>query len=239
MISKTQGIVLNRYKYTDNKVIVHIFTRLHGKRAFIIYNSKSKKKKIINLFQPLFILDLEISQKQRSNFANIKEVSIHKPYQTLTSSPEKLAIVFFISEILSKTIDEEQIDEALFDFLIESFVLLDNCKKPANFHIAFLAAYSIYIGIMPENNFDVHNKYFNIREGKFTTKYSKDYSMNENLSKKFFSILDGGITGFQKIQFNKNERNAIISKIINFFAYNFNNISKFKSLDVLIEVFND
>jgi len=239
MINKTQGIVLNRYKYTDNKIIVHIFTRLHGKKSFVIFNTKSKKKKTVNLFQPLFILDLEISHKQNSNFSNIKEVSIHKPYRTLTSSQEKLAIVFFISEILSKTIDEGQIDKALFDFLKDSFVLLDNCKKPANFHIAFLAAYSIYIGIMPENNFDAVYKYFDIREGKFTAIFSKDYSMNENLSKKFFAILDGGITGFQNIKFNKKERNAIIKKIINFYAFNFNNISKLKSLDVLTEVFND
>jgi len=239
MINKTKGIVLFRQKYTDNKIIVNIFTRNSGKKSFIVFNSKSKKKNKINLFQPLFILDLEISQRQNRNISSFKDVSIYKPLTTVTSSPEKLAIVFFVAEILNKTIEDELVDESLFDFIMNSVFLLDNCKKPANFHIAFLAAYSIYIGIMPENNFNEINKFFDIREGRFLPYFSADYSMNENLSFKFFQILNQGITGFQNVKLSRNERNLLISKIINFFAYNFNSVNNLKTIDVLKEVFNN
>lgn len=239
MINKTQGIVLNRQKFTDNKIIVSVFTRLSGKKSFIVFNSNSKKNKTINLFQPLFVLDLEFLNKQNTNLLNIKEVSIYKPFSYITSSPEKMAIVFFISEILTKTIEDELVDESLFDFLLNSVFILDQSQKPANFHIAFLAAYSIYIGIMPENNYRSNNKFFDIREGKFSANFSKNYSMDENLSRKFFQILNEGITGFQNVKLNRNERNALVANIINFFAYNFNSVNNLKSLDVLTEIFKD
>ncbi len=238
MISKTQGIVLTRRKYTDNKIIVNIFTRSHGKKSFIVFNSKSKKNKIVNLFQPLFILDLELSQKQNKNLATIKEVAIYKPYATITSSPEKMAIIFFITEILDKTIEDQLVDFALFDFLVNSLLLLDACDKPANFHIAFLAAYSIFIGIMPENNFSSQNKFFDIRKAKFISDFSQDYSMNENISYKFFQILNNGIHNFQNVKLNRNERNILVTKIMNFYAYNFNKVNNLKSIKVLTELFN-
>ncbi len=236
MIIKTQGIVLRQLKFSDTKRIVHIFTKSSGKKSFVVYNS-SKKKNKMNFFQPLFVLNLEYNDKNNNKLLNFKEASILKPYQTLLSSPEKISIVFFIAEVLGKIIQDDFIDKRFFDFLVRSFYSFDKHEKPANFHLAFMAAMSIYVGIMPDYNFSTDKKFFSLKEGHFSEFYSKDYSMDEYTSLKFKQILDAGIQDFSVVKLNQRERQILLQKILNFYSYHFPSISNLKSIEVLGEIF--
>jgi len=235
MIRKTQGIVLRQHPYADNKRIVNIFTREAGKKSFVVYNSSSKNK--MGFYQLLFVLNLEFQEKQNKTIHTIKEVSISRPYSSIPYTPEKTSIVFFIAEILNKIIDEGFVDERFFDFVVNSMYLLDESEKPANFHIAFMSALSIFLGIMPEFNFSAEDKFFDIREGCFVSTYTKGYCMDEYTSAKFNHILDLGMTDFDKVSLNQNERNILLSKLIGFYAFNFNGFNNLKSVEVLNEVF--
>lgn len=236
MIHKTQGIVLRQHKFSDTKRIVHIFTKQSGKKSFVVYNS-SKKNAKKNFFQPLFLLNLEFIEKSNNKLLNFKEVSIFKPYANIPFSTEKTSIVFFIAEILNKIIEENFVDQQFFDFIVNSLVLLDKHEKPANFHLAFMSAMSIYLGIMPEFNFSSENIFFDLREGQFSKYYNKEYSMDEISSYKFNEILAHGIENFDKVKLNQNERKIILSKIIDFYSIHFS-INNLKSVEVLAEVFN-
>ncbi len=237
MIHKTQGIVLTRHKYTDNKQIVNIYTKSAGKKTFIIFNSRSKKNNI-SLFQPLFILNLEFIEKNNTNLLNIKESSIFKPYQTIPTDPQKISISFFLVELLNKIIFDELVDERLFEFLLNSFLLLDKCQKPANFHISFLLQLSIYVGIMPIANYSTTNKFFDIKEGKFRSKFEQGYTFDEYSSKKIAEIINAGIIGFKDVKLSRQSRTIILNKIIDFYAYHFSTVKNLKALPVLQEAFN-
>ena len=237
MIHKTQGIVLTQYKYTDNKRIVNILTKSAGKKSFIIFNSRGKKN-ISNLFQPSFILNLEFSERNNAKLLNIKEASLFQPYNTIPYSPEKMSINFFLVEVLNKIIVEELVDERLFDFITNSFILLDNCERPANFHISFLLQLSVYVGIMPVMNYSDKNKFFDIREGKFTSRFIMGYTIDEFSSKKIAEITDAGIDGFKDVSMNRQTRAIILNKLLDFYAYHFSTVNNIKSLEVLQELFN-
>ena len=58
----------------------------------------------------------------------------------------------FISELLYKTLKEEEANPALFDFLINAIQLLDiKDEGIQNFHLVFLLHYMKYLGIYPFN----------------------------------------------------------------------------------------
>ncbi len=236
MIYKTPGIVLGQHKYSDSKRIVNIFTKSAGKKSFIVYNS-SKKRSKINYYQLLFVLNLEFYQKSNKNLLNLKEVSIYKPFVSIPFSPIKTSLIFFIAEILNKIIVDDFVDEPFFDFILNSLFVLDQHKKPANYHIAFLSSMSIYLGIMPEINFSGKNCFFNIKEGDFSDIFIKEYTMNKSTSYKFKQILDAGMENFGKVELNHAERKLLLAKIIDFYSYHFPSVKNIKSVKVLNEIF--
>lgn len=239
MLRKTKGIVLRQYKFSDNKRIVNVFTKTSGKKAFIVYYSAKTKKTKINLFQPFFILNLEFDEKENKNVGYIKEVSIDIPFKTIPYSPEKTAIVFFLVEVLSKIIEEDYTDEKFFDFLESAILLLDKKEKIANFHLSFLATMSIYIGIMPKSNYSSENKFFDLREGVFSSKFQNQYSMDAFISSKFNDILKTGIENSDEVKLVQSDRKILLKKILDFYTFHYSHLQNLKSLEVLAQVFNE
>jgi DNA repair protein RecO (recombination protein O) len=236
MISKTEGIVLNQHKFSDSKRIVNIFLKNAGKKSFFI-KIRNKKSGNLNIYQPFSLLFVEYNSKNSNSISFLKEAYLQTPLFSITSSPEKISIVFFLTEILNKIIHSDLIDENLFDFIKNSILLLENCQNFSNFHIAFLSVLSIYMGIMPEQNFSDTNKFFDIREGLFVDNYTKDYCFDDISSSLFNDFLIAGMNNFSKIKINKTYRNELLHNIINFYSYHFENISNLKSFDVLKKIF--
>jgi len=237
MLKKTQGIVIKQQKFTDDKRIVVVFTKDSGLKSFIVRFSKSKKI-FFNQFQPLFILDLEYTEKENQSMIWLKESTIHYPYQTLPYKPEKTSIVLFISEFLSKILEPNFVDERVFDFIKNSFLLYDNQEKNTNFHIFFLISLSVYLGIMPTLNYSNTAKFFNIKTASFTNIYEEYYCMNDFISKKFYDFYHIDIANNQDIKLIQSDRKQLLQKIIDFYTFHFKNIGKLKSLDVLTEMYS-
>ena len=64
MLEKTRGIILNQIKYTDSGIVARIYTRKFGRQSFLIKGMRNRKAGKHNiLFQPMFILDLEMYYK--------------------------------------------------------------------------------------------------------------------------------------------------------------------------------
>ncbi len=100
---KTEGIVFHSLKYSDNSAIVTIFTRRFGRVAYMIYGrGKRKSSWKPAFFQPLSIVELEVSHDMRKNIQQMKDVRVLVPYQSLTIDPLKRSIAMFIAEVLLK-----------------------------------------------------------------------------------------------------------------------------------------
>ena len=62
MLEKTRGIILSQIKYSDSGIIARLYTRKFGRQSFLIRGMRNKKSGKHNiLFQPMFILELEMS----------------------------------------------------------------------------------------------------------------------------------------------------------------------------------
>jgi DNA repair protein RecO (recombination protein O) len=122
MYYSTRGIVFRQTKYSDTSLVVRILTEEMGLRSYIIKGARGPKAKIkASLFQPLTLLELIVSQKEKSDLQHIREARVTYPYQSIHQDIRKSSILLFLDELLYKSIQEEAVNAeltAIFDHLI-------------------------------------------------------------------------------------------------------------------------
>ena len=170
MIQSTRGIVLHSFKYGETGIICNIYTETHGKVAFLVQGARKHKAKLkANLFQPFFLLDLEIYYKEKRQLQKIKEARNAHPFETILYDNSKRSIAIFLAEVLNKTVQTEEADPQLFEFIYNHIKILDIKEKGlANFHLSFLIQLTKFLGFYPQNNFNAENKFFDFKHGFFT-----------------------------------------------------------------------
>lgn len=240
MLVKTKGIVLNRIKYSDTAIICSMYTLEFGKLSFMIHGSNSKKSKLkSNLLQPLYLLDLEIIYKDNAGLQKLNEISIDVPLNDIPFSFVKNSVSFFIAEFTNKCLKENDKDKALFDFIKNSILFLDNLKEnAANFHIKYLLEFLKYLGIYPENNFSESQTIFDMEAGKFILgrPFHKNFTDIET-SALISKFLETDVESSHKTPLSKSMRNKLLNMIIDYSNIHIEKPGKLKSIDVLNEIF--
>lgn len=153
MLVKTHGVVLNYIKYRESSVIVKIFTQELGLQSYIVNSVNSPKSSIkLSHLQPLTILDMVVYHKEKQNIHRISELKCKKIYQHLHTHPVKRSTVLFITEILTKTLSDGELNPDLYDFLEDSLLGFDiDLTTYKYFHLQFLYEYMHITGIHPQS----------------------------------------------------------------------------------------
>src|SRR5674476_987989 len=169
MLEKTKGIVLHQIKYSDSGIVTQIYTQKFGRQSFLIKGMRKKKTGKHNiLFQPMFILELELYYKARREMQIIKEFSVSFTPYDIYSNIKKSCVAIFLGEVLTSVLREESPHDELFDFIEESIIYFDSCKAGyANFHIAFLVGLSSFLGFEPGQQLNKDDLFFDMINGIF------------------------------------------------------------------------
>jgi DNA repair protein RecO (recombination protein O) len=151
MLSKTEALVLHTLKYGEQKLIVDMFTRQHGRLSFLLTIPKTVHGKLRKqYFQPLTMLMIESDVRQQLQLQKLRDAVILSPLPTLLSDPSKLSICLFLSEFLYHALKGEQRNEPLFDYVTTSLQWLDSREQDyANFHLVFLMHLTRFLGFYP------------------------------------------------------------------------------------------
>lgn len=239
MLAKTRGIVLNQIKYSETSIIVYMYTENFGRQTYLIKGAKRKNSKLkANIFQPLFLLDLEVYHKPNRNFQNIKEAKINTICHSVSSNIIKNSISLFIAEVLYKLIKEEEANKPMFNFLYNSIIQLDLLESDyINFHLFFLIELTQFIGFLPHNNYS-QNSYFDMLRGQFSKeKPSHNHYFNQTLSVLLNYLLTGNKANFSIPSINNVFRIQLLEKMIEFYQVHQEGFSNIKSLEVFKEIF--
>jgi len=169
MLYKTRGIALQTIKFSETSIIAKIYTELFGLQSYLIKGIRKQHSAIKpGLFQPLTLLDLTVYRKERGNLQSLKEASNHHPYQDLPFNIIKSSVALFIDELLCKSIKEEEPNQALFDFLINTCMELDSVRSGVRFFpLIFAVDLTRYLGFYPQADISSAKQIFNLREGVF------------------------------------------------------------------------
>ena len=240
MIEKTKGIVLQQIRYGENSRIVHIYTELFGKLVFLVKGLGKRSKLQRTLFFPLSLLDLEISYKPARNMQNIRDAGAPVPLINLHTEIKKTTVALFISEILSKTLTEEEANPQLFNYLHNSILQLDQDDSSTGiFHLLFLARLTRYLGFQPVNSFSKEEIYFDLREGAFVSSLPTHADFLDKEDSEYFSSLfhssESGKEIFPRIPSGKKD---FLEKIIRYYRIHLEGMGKINSLHILHEVFH-
>ncbi|MFP4620159.1 MAG: DNA repair protein RecO [Bacteroidales bacterium] len=240
MLTKTRAIALHYIKYSDTSVILTAYTEAFGRVSFMLQGIRRKNSKInLNMFQPLFLSDLEVYYKQQRSLQKIKEASNAYPFQSIPYDYRKRTIALFLAEVLYKSLQEEESNPALFGFLINHIKMLDLKEKGlGNFHLYILLHLTKYLGFFPQNNYSKTFPFFDMQNGKFTSlkpvhNHFLDYPDSENLSE----LLKTSSRQHQELPIKKERRLQILHGLLDFYYLHNPGMGHIKSFEILKETF--
>jgi DNA repair protein RecO (recombination protein O) len=236
MLVKTKAIVLSTVKYQENSLIVKCFTQSDGIKSYFVPSAFSGKKsnQKIAYFQPLTILEIEASHKNKGSLEHFREIKLAVPYHSINTDIFKSTIVIFLSEILHHSIHEEEKNEDLFSFLETALLWLDHHDETANFHLILLLEMTKFLGFYPDIS-DLDLKFFEMTEGIFSPLHGIN-CLSEHETFLFRKLIGLKFDSDQKI-FAGTERQILLKILFDYYAAHLDGFKKPKSLEVLKEVF--
>jgi DNA repair protein RecO (recombination protein O) len=241
MIEKTRGIVLHQVKYSDSGIVVQFYTREFGRQAFMIRGLRNKKRGRQNVFfQPFYIHDLNIYFKESRGIQSIKEFSASYSPSGIYSDVRKSCVAIFLGEVLTSIMREETAHEELFDFIEEGIIYFDTSTEGyANFHIAFLAGLSSWLGFEPGLKTEEDQKYFDMLNGVFVSAppLHGNY-VNPEISEILALFFSTSYEKSNEIALTGVIRNEVLDTILKYYSIHLPGLKKIKSLEVLKEVFS-
>ena len=201
-------------------------------------NKKTGKHNI--LFQPMFILDLELYYKSTREMQSLKEFSVFFTPFDIYANIKKSSVAIFLGEVLTSVLKEESPHEEMFDFIEESIVYFDQCSEGyANFHIAFLAGLSSFLGFEPGQRADREEKFFDMVNGVFVPipPVHGNYA-NEEITDILADFFVASYDSIKNISLTGKTRNDVLETLVKFYSLHLPGLKKIKSLEVLKEVFS-
>jgi len=237
MLQTTKAIVLSSIKYSDSDLIVKCYTQ-DGLKSYLLKRIlKAKKGKLkVAYFQPLTQLEMVVNHNTKGNLNFIKEVKLAQPYSTIPFNVVKQTIVLFLSELLTKSLQEEEKNESLFQYLETSLIWLDTHDNVSNFHLLFLLNLTKHLGFYPEKG-TVDFPFFSLEEGRFFNKDPKNYPVSSENLISLKRLLGINFEGLHTLEFNATSRQSILDMLIQYFELHLPGFNKPKSLAILKSVF--
>ena len=231
-----QGIVLQSIRYGDTSLIVKVFTRSLGLRSYMVkgaFNRNSKSRAA--LFQNLHLINyVEAGKPNKSSLGYMKDVQLATVYQSIPFVMNKSAILMYVSELLSKTITEQEQNEPLYDFIERSKLWLDLVHKDyANFPLFFTLELTRHLGFYPKANYE-SGYCFDMMEGSFIHDYPlHPYYFDAEDALLLSQLLNAGIDETCRIPLHVSQRRSLLDGLIVFMRLHAPVMNDFHSHEVL------
>jgi len=240
MLATTEGVILHVIKYGENSVIVTIYTKDFGRQAYIVNSPRTRKTAKRPGLQAMFLVNLVAYHKDSREIQRVKEIKNYPAYQNIPFDISKSAQALFISEILYKTLREQESSPDLFSFIKNSFLFFDLAEgTAANFHIYFLFRLTEYLGFMPDMRSSGNKDCLDMQQG-ITVPYEPvhAFSLNPKATQLLCVLSNLKIKDLGELKISRNMRYYLVNKLVEYYRLHFDNMGEIKSLKVLREVFS-
>ncbi len=226
---KTQAIFLKALKYKESSLILDAYTRERGLRSYIVSGVRKQKKGSNSaLYQIMNIIDLIAYEKEPHQLSRIKEIKLAHVYDTIQKDIVKSSIATVMVECTRNAIKEHEPNQELYDFIAQSLHSLDKEDQVSYAALNYMIGLSRFLGIQPDANYQ-DGAEFDLQEGRYAPQGSiPKYSINPQLSQLLFQLQSG-----QEPLSNKNARQALLKKLMEYYQLHLPYFKPLKSLDIL------
>lgn len=239
MLVQTNAIVLHTLKYSESSLIAHCYTKDYGIQSFILKGILSAKKGGLRKAQFLPLSQLEIVYQHKSNggLQYIKEAKISFSYTSIHTDIKKNSIALFLSEIVHKSVYEEEPNPTLFSFLESAFHWLDTQEEVTNFHLLFLVKLSKFLGFYPniESEDALH---FDLENGNFTSTPRGKNHLSGPVAQTIKTLLGINFANEIMPKINQKLRRDVLDTLVHYYELHLQGFVKPKSLPILLEIFD-
>jgi DNA repair protein RecO (recombination protein O) len=145
-----------------------------------------------------------------------------------------------LGEVLTSVLKEESPHEEMFDFIEESIIYFEGCREGyANFHIAFLAGLSSFLGFEPGIKENINDTYFDMLNGLFVPSppVHGNYASPE-VSALLADFFVSSYDNINTITLSGALRNELLETLLRYYSLHLPGLKRIKSLEVLKEVFS-
>ena len=245
MLLTTQGLVLHTTKYAETSVIAKVFTRELGLCSYIVKGVRSSRgPSKQNLLQPLSHLEMTVYNNPKRQLQYVKEMRPAAHYNNLQSDGVKMALLFFMDEVLYKSLGEAQQNRELFDYVVGELGRLENGGHQATMPIDFLIHTACHLGIGPMDNYSQREPLFNLKEGRFqappssyaaATEPNTAYFLDASSSSCFHHCLSSYTKG-ETPQLTASQRSTTLNNLLEYYHVHLSDFHNFTSHEILHSV---
>ena len=233
-------VALRTIKYNDKHSILSVYSLEMGRLSFLFSAGNGREaNRRRAMFMPLSIFECVASIKPGRELHTMRDPRVLMPLHGLHSHPMKGAVAMFIADVLNAVLRESQSDNATFAFLVDAITRFDVMNEGiANYHLCFLYRLGRFIGIEPDISSYQKGAVFDMQEGRFR--------MTPPLHHKYLNADDAVVLAMLSritfdnmrfYKFNRNQRNDLLDKILEYYAIHYSSLSQMQSLEVLRALF--
>ena len=147
MTENIEAIVLGYTKFGENSVVVHTLSEEYGRRGFLV---RIGKKAGMALLLPLNILEMDVVPNPKSTLWSARNLTARDPLNGIRGNLYKNTMSLFLSEVLLRTVRDDQAEDGLYPWCTRSILTLDTLEADfSNFHIRFLLELAGALGFRP------------------------------------------------------------------------------------------
>ena len=236
MLIKTQAICLKSFPYKESSTIVSLLTQELGLKTCIIKGGRKHNAVIkSSYFQPLQPIDVVIYYGNKSSFCQIKECNLTCDMTNTYTNMVKISLSFFLTEVLTLSLKEDNPNEEMFSFLIKTISYLNDCEDEKNlkdFHIYFLYHLACHLGFEPMDNYSEDTPFFDISKGLFVN-ITEIQTLDRNMSSLFHKVISSIRDNYSYYTQTTFERRDLLNVFILFFEQHITNNRPIKSQKIL------
>lgn len=239
MRTVSRAIVLHAIRYSDSRLIINAYTQTHGVKTFLLGIGKGKRAaQVSSLVQPLTIVDVGFDPDQKGG---VKRPNSWERAETFSSIPfdtVKTTIALFMAELILRSVNEEEQNNSLFNFLDGSINLLDQQdQSSANFHLKFMLELSRFLGFYPSEFGQDTGRFFNLNEGEFVMiEPMVARCLGESETHALKKLLESHIEKCGSVQMDPGVRKELLEGLIHYFRIHLEGMAEMRSHLVLKEV---
>lgn len=240
MTEKMQGIVVNVIKYNEKHNIAHIYTDRRGMLAFLVRQGSTQATRMRNaMFMPLSLIEFEAQLQPGRELGTLHDVRRSTMLMSIYSDPMKNAIAMFLSELLSRTIQEQEQNMVLYSFLRNSIIRLEEAQSSvANFHICFLYKLGAFIGIQPDVESYREGYWFNMSDGVFTpSPLAGGKSIAPSQARVLQLLSRMTWDNMHLFRFTRQQRNEMLEMMLSYYRLHHSTLGTLRSPEVLKQLF--
>lgn len=236
-------VALRRTKYSDRYDILATYTREHGAVTFVVPAGKGREAlRLRALVQPLMIVDGLMATTPGHDLARLSE-AVASGGKMIHAHPVRSAVAQFIAETVTALLGQssEDGDRRMFAFLEEWIWRLDKARgiELANFHIFFLTALTVPMGIEPDYGTYSRGYLLDLRDGVFRqTAPLHPFWLDGRSSRLVSVILRYGFKAASRVRLTRDDRVNMLNRILDYYSWHYKSLSGIKSLDVLKKLFD-